>query len=419
MLAREEDHGVSVRCVRRSEKRRTPRSGEVEKDARSLGCRTARRATSLETATSAARAPTRRVGRPAVHESSRATRFDSRTPSRATPRGSPRTRPSSSPRPASCRRAREPSHAAPRGALAAPSPRRRCHVRARAPPSRRRREPGRTPRERRRTRRGARLQGARRRPARVPNGPEPRDPRDPRDPARRRPRPRHRTDAPSPSRRDERPFPRRASPRGPHRHAPRDKSGRRPPGCQPREPLAGPTDVCAFAPGRASPPPPPHALDAAPTVDGESTAEERARRVAALVAAFGTRPPALAPPSPPRPAPPPPLRLHRRLRLSLPPLEVPSPPRSPQPPPSPPPLTPRSPPPAARGAPVVGTRVGAVDAPRAAPTPRAAASRAVVRRDGQTRPLIPAVAPGIRARRCHARASEPRRAPIVVAAAAV
>ena len=56
MLAREEDHGVSVRCVRRSEKRRTPRSGEVEKDARSLGCRTARRATSLETATSAARA---------------------------------------------------------------------------------------------------------------------------------------------------------------------------------------------------------------------------------------------------------------------------------------------------------------------------------------------------------------------------
>ena len=420
---------MSVRCVRRSEKRRTPRSGEVEKDARSLGCRTARRATSLETATSAARAPTRRVGRPAVHESSRATRFDSRTPSRATPRGSPRTRPSSSPRPASCRRAREPSHAAPRGALAAPSPRRRCHVRARAPPSRRRREPGRTPRERRRTRRGARLQGARRRPARVPNGPEPRDPRDPRDPARRRPRPRHRTDAPSPSRRDERPLPRRASPRGPHRHAPRDKSGRRPPGCQPREPLAGPTDVCAFAPGRASPAATAararRRADGGRGVYGGGTRETRrgARRgvrdaaspalaladsPAALALALALAP-AFAAPSASTAVSVFPSLSRGAFSSSIPPTSALSSTAD----------APLPAPPGGAGAPVVGTRVGAVDAPRAAPTPRAAASRAVVRRDGQTRPLIPAVAPGIRARRCHARASEPRRAPIVVAAAAV
>ena len=419
-MAREEDHGVSVRCVRRSEKRRTPRSGDVEKDARSLGCRTARRATSLETATSAARAPTRRVGRPAVHESSRATRFDSRTPSRATPRGSPRTRPSSSPRPASCRRAREPSHAAPRGALAAPSPRRRRHVCARAPPSRRRREPGRTPRERRRTRRGARLQGARRRPARVPNGPEPRDPRDPRDPARRRPRPRHRTDAPSPSRRDERPFPRRASPRGPHRHAPRDKKGRRPPGRQPREPLAGPTDVCAFAPGRASPAA--TAARARRRADGGrgvyrgGTRETRrgARRsvrdAASLALALALAlAPAFAAPSASTAVSVFPSLSRDAFSSSIPSISALSSTAD----------APLPAPPGGAGAPVVGTRVGAVDAPRAAPTPRAAASRAVVRRDGRTRPLIPAVARGIRARRCHARASEPRRAPIVIAAAAV
>ena len=282
------------------------------------------------------------------------------------------------------------------------------------------------PRERRRTRRGARLQGARRRPARVPNGPEPRDPRDPRDPARRRPRPRHRTDAPSPSRRDERPFPRRASPRGPHRHAPRDKSGRRPPGCQPREPLAGPTDVCAFAPGRASPAATAararRRADGGRGVYGGGTRETRrgARRgvrdAASPALALADPPPSPSPsPSPPpSPLPPPP-----PPSPSFPPsLEVPSPPRSPQPPPSPPPLTPRSPPPAAREPPWWELEWGRLTPP-AAPTPRAAASRAVVRRDGQTRPLIPAVAPGIRARRCHARASEPRRAPIVVAAAAV
>ena len=167
------------------------------------------------------------------------------------------------------------------------------------------------------------------------------------------------------------------------------------------------------------PPPPPHALDAAPTVDGESTAEERARRIAALVAAFGTRPPPPSPSPTPRPRLRRSLRLHRRLRLpslsrgafssSIPPTSALSSTAD----------APLPAPPGGAGAPVVGTRVGAVDAPRAAPTPRAAASRAVGRRDGQTRPLIPAVAPGIRARRCHARASEPRRAPIVVAAAAV
>ena len=300
---------------------------EVEKDARSPAAE--RRDYKPETATRP-RAPTRRVDA-LRYEWSRATRFDSRTPSRATPRGSPRTRPLRPHDPRVRTRASR--------AIAAPagrSPRRRRVVvatSALAPPRARRSLTD--PRERQGPR--AALQGARRRPAESrTTESRPRDPRDLPDDALDL----HRTDAPSPSRRDERPLP-RASPQT--RHAPRDKSGRRPrvPAREPRG-----SDGRRARPGPALPAA--TAARARRRADGgQPTAEERARRVAALVAAFGTRPP---PPSPsPSPSPPPsPLPPPPPPSPSFPPSpEVSSPPRSLQPPPSPPPLTPRSPPPPA------------------------------------------------------------------------
>ena len=415
MLAREEDHGVSVR-VRPAEENAGRPAREGRRRTPAVSAAERRDALQASRPRQAPRAPTRRVGRPAVHDrlarhgSTRARRPARRPeahrglaplrppdPRRADARAS-----RAMPRPAERRRAVAAS-SLPRPALALLL--RRVDASLTDPP----REPANPPRRASPGGLGDVLLESRTDPSPRPSRPSRPRPTTPSTPTSHR--------RPFPSRRDERPFPRRASPRGPHRHAPRDKVGVGPPGCQPREPLAGPTDVCAFAPGRASPAATAararRRADGGRGVYGGGTRETRrgARRGVRDAAS-----PALALALAPRlAAPSASTAVSVFPSLSRGAFSSPIPPTSALSSTADAPL----PAPRRRGSPVVGTRVGAVDAPRAAPTPRAAASRAVVRRDGQTRPLIPAVAPGIRARRCHARASEPRRAPIVVAAAAV
>ena len=421
-----------VRPVRPAgEKRRTPRSGEVEKDARSLPDAAERRDALQASRPRQAPRARRRGALDALRCTNGLARHGStraRRPARR-PEASPRTRPSSSPRPASCRRAR--SRAMPRPAgLAAPSPRRRCHVRARAPPSRRRRPPPRTPFRAagRHLRRHIRPCQLRRRLRR--RRPEPRDPRDPRDP---RPTTPFASTAPTPrplptARRA--PIPRRAS-LARRRHSLCFAEMSAGSGCRPPEApssAASPDVQRVRVPGRASPAATDRLPQARRRADGASSATAssnmrpscRATRARGLGGRGGVGASAAddASPSPPRSPLPPastavssfPPSLGGAFLLSL------DPPTSALSSTADAPL----PAPRRRGNPVVGTRgVGAVGLPRAAPTPRAAASRAVVRRDGQTRPLIPAVAPGIRARRCHTFRLRTRRAPSVVAAAAV